>query len=207
LKRFCHLLAGACLAALLLQACSAVPERIAEEPGWLERYESRAADLGALSGWALQGKLGVSDGNDGGSGKLRWQENGESSRMDFHGALGRGAWRLVSEPGGAELELADGRSYRAGTVGELVRGQLGWTVPVEALSWWVLGLEAPGPVARRNLSEDGTLVFLEQQGWRIEYGRYRRVGEAMLPAKLTARQDDKTVKLAVSKWSLDRSRD
>ncbi len=73
-----------------------------------------------------------------------------ATRMDFHGAMGRGAWRLVAGGGGAELELADGKRYSAETVGELVRGQLGWAIPVENLSWWVRGVQAPGPNRSAN---------------------------------------------------------
>lgn len=173
------------------------------EPGWLERYEARATELASLEQWTLEGRLAVSDANDGGSGKLRWQEAADGRRMDFHGALGRGAWRLVSGSAGAELELADGSSFRAASVAELVRGQLGWNIPVEALSWWVLGLEAPGQPETRYLNDDGTLSSLGQQGWKIEYDRYRQVDGFTLPSKLTARQGEKTVKLAIRQWELD----
>ena len=189
-------------AALLLQACSTVPTVAVPETELEVRYDSRAAELSALDSWTLEGKLAVNDGNDGGSGKLRWQEDDGHSRMDFHGALGRGAWRLVSGPGGAELELADGRSFKAASVSELVRDQLGWSVPVEALSWWVLGLQAPGSSLARTFDEDGTLKTLSQQGWDIEFERYREQEAINMPMKVTARQGEKMVKLAVRQWEL-----
>lgn len=188
--------------ALLLQACSSVPTATVSTTELETRYGSRAAELSALDSWTLEGKLAVNDGNDGGSGKLRWQEGDEQSRMDFHGALGRGAWRLVSGPGGAELELADGRAYQAASVSELVRGQLGWSVPVEALSWWVLGLQAPGSADARAFEADGTLKSLSQQGWNIEFDRYREHDGFNMPMKVTARQAEKSVKLAVRQWEL-----
>lgn len=190
------------IAALLMQACSTAPRVPGSDGARVALYESRAAELAEVSGWTLQGRLAIRNADDGGSGSLRWREGPDGSRMDFHGTLGRGAWRLDADGAGAELELADGSLYRAETVSELVRDQLGWDIPVDALAWWVLGLEAPGDPYSRRLGEDGTLEFLSQDGWDIEFGRYRDFGGVSLPLKLEARQADRTVKLAVRDWEL-----
>ena len=71
------------------------------------------------------------------------------------------------------------------------RGQLGWSIPVENLSWWVRGIQAPGQADQRTLGEGGSLSFLSQSGWDIEFGRYRDVQGFSLPLKLTARQGGK----------------
>ena len=122
--------------------------------------------------------------------------------MDFHGALGRGAWRLEADDQGAELAFADGTTYRAPSVNALVREQLGWSVPVERLNWWVRGLAAPGEVQRRSLDPEGRLSALRQDGWDIEYDRYGDVGDVAMPFRMTARQQERTVKIAVRKWRL-----
>ena len=187
---------------LLIQAGSTMQPTVEQDPLRLEKYRDRAAVLSSLDTWALSGRLAVSDENDGGSGKLRWQESPGGSRMDFHGALGRGAWQMEANAAGAVLELADGSRYSANSVGELVREQLGWQVPVESLAWWVRGLEAPGDSGTMVLTENGTLSQLRQHGWEVEYGRYREAGGYGLPLKLTARQEGRTVKLAIREWSL-----
>ena len=64
------------------------------------------------------------------------------------------------------------------------------------------GLAAPGAVEYRELGEDGTLVFLRQQDWNIEYGRFREMDGVVLPVKLTARQSGRTVKLVIREWRL-----
>ena len=167
-----------------------------------QRYESRAVRLSELPQWTLRARLAVSDGEDGGSGSLRWVEDADGSRMDFHGALGRGAWRLAAGQGGAELELADGSRFRADTVDELLRDRLGWLIPVDSLTWWVRGLQAPGRPVSSTLGEDGTLRSLEQDGWTIEFQRYREFAGIDLPVKMTARQAQRTVKIAVREWEL-----
>jgi len=188
------------IAVLLVQGCTTVPTT--QAPAAM-LYEARYEALSSLPGWSLSGRLAVRDEKDGGSGTLQWQHAIESSRMDFYGAFGRGAWRLQADGSGAELELADGSLYGAPSVTELVRTQLGWTVPVDALSWWILGLAAPGEIEARVLSDDGTLEKLRQSGWTIEFGRYRDVDGVSLPLRLTAIREERSVKLAVRDWALD----
>ena len=188
--------------ALLLQSCATAPGEPGNEAGRLQRYEARADELSSRTDWSLKGRLAVSNAEDGGSGNLHWQEDSRRTRMSFHGALGRGAWRLEVNDQGAELELADGTRYRADEVQSLVREQIGWEVPIAALAWWVRGLEAPADVESRRLGDDGTLEYLDQLGWQIEFSHYRNVGSTSLPLRLTARQADRTVKLVVRNWSL-----
>ena len=194
-------------AAALTQApgCGTVQPLDTEQAARLPLYQERAARLGLQQSWSLEGRLAISDESDGGSGFLSWQQQPGSSRMDFHGALGRGAWRLLAGADGAELEFADGRQYRADSIDELLRAQVGWPVPVDALAWWVRGLAAPGELQQRILDAEGRLSLLQQDGWRIEFGRYDMVGGEAMPAKMTARQQDRTVKLAVRKWKLSGS--
>jgi len=193
------------LAALLLwvlAACGTVRPIDQDQSERQPLYDQRLARLGPLDSWTLEGRLAISDDRDGGSGFLNWRQESGESQMDFHGALGRGAWRLEAGRDGAELAFADGRVYRADSIDALLRSQVGWQVPVDKLSWWIRGLAAPGKVEWRSLDEAGRLSQLEQFGWSIEYGRYGPVGGETMPVKMTARQADRTVKVAVRKWDL-----
>jgi outer membrane lipoprotein LolB len=196
-----------CLAASLLAACASLPPEGEEQAQREPLYLQRAALLQQVEAWALEGRLAVSDDRDGGSGSFQWQNGAGDSRMAFHGALGRGAWRLEADERGAELVFADGTTHRAATVDALVREQLGWRVPIEALDWWVRGLAAPGAVQQRSLDPQGRLSDLQQDGWLIEYGRYGSVGDVTMPFRMTARQEGRTVKIAVKKWRLSSQND
>jgi outer membrane lipoprotein LolB len=196
----------AALLTSLLASCAALPPLDSEQRLRAPLYEQRLARLSGFDSWALQGRLAVSDDADGGSGQLSWRQDADSSRMDFHGALGRGAWRLLADERGAQLEFADGTLHRARSIDALVRRQVGWNVPVEALAWWVRGLAAPGRVQHRVLDEEGKLSQLRQDGWDIEFARYGPVsgpaGDLTMPLRMTARQADRTVKLAIRRWEL-----
>jgi len=198
---------AAALAAWVLSACGTVQPLDTGQAAREPLYEQRLARLAPLDAWTLEGRLAVSDDQDGGSGFLNWQQIRGESQLNFHGALGRGAWRLQTDAAGAQLEFADGRIFRADSIDALVRGQIGWNVPVDKLSWWVRGLAAPGKPGQRVLDEEGRLSLLNQHGWTIEYGRYAAVDGEAMPSKMTARQADRTVKLAVRKWDLQPDHD
>ena len=191
----------------ILPACSTLPSQDADREQQLRLYELKSQELKARNNWNLSGKLAVSNGQDGGSGKFNWRQSPDSTQMDFHGALGRGAWRLEADGDDVRIDLADGSVYTAHTIDQLVREQLGWKIPVDSLSWWVRGMAAPGSSEKRLLDDRGNLVQLAQHGWVVEFGKYRTVGGFDLPLKLTAKQADRKVKLVVRHWGLPDSQE
>jgi len=184
-----------------LAACTAVPPRPAEQTG-LAAFQARSGQLGGIDSWGLAGKISLDDGDEGGSGKLQWDVEPGLSELDFHGALGRGAWHLRIGPDLALLQLADGTEQTAAGVGELIRDQVGWPVPLDALQWWVRGLAAPGPVENRTLDTQGLLISLRQFGWNVEYDRYGSFAGVQMPVRLDAKRDNYRVKLAISRWRM-----
>jgi outer membrane lipoprotein LolB len=182
-------------AGFYLAGCSGIPATEIDSDGRNLLYESRLASLNDITRWEINGK-------DGGSGNFYWLNEGHEHQMSFHGALGRGAWRLEAEEGEAVLELADGETFRAPSINLLVEQQLGWEVPVDSLAWWVRGLAAPGSWQTRELDERGQLEDLDQSGWAITYGRYKDNDGVVMPSKMTARKGSQTVKLVVRDWHL-----
>ena len=193
------------LALLLLNACSSVP---VAKPGAVDQaayealYKQRAERIGDVSSWGLVGRISLDDGEQGGSGRIQWKVRADHSTIDFHGAMGRGAWHLETGPDGASLRLADGGEYAAPAVDALIQQQMGWPVPVEALQWWVRGLAAPGPATDQLLDQAGLLVSLEQFGWLVSFNRYASPGGVAMPTRMDARRDDYRVKLAISRWQM-----
>lgn len=165
-------------------------------------YQLRADMLGSVSEWGLSGKISLDDGDQGGSGKVQWLVQSENSEIDFHGALGRGAWHLKISPGKAVLSESNGAEETAEGVNALMQNKMGWPIPVEALQWWVRGVAAPGLIDEVQIDSEGLLISLSQFGWRVNYNRYDSSAGVALPARLDARLGDYRVKLAISRWQL-----
>ena len=186
--------------ALALAATSA-----AENPNipLLKReYQDRAAQVSAFDDWSLDGRLALSDGKEGGSGALNWIQHGNPA--GFHSgerwAGVRGSCR--STPLARCLKWPMVRCTGTQSVTELVKKQIGWKVPVDALQWWVRGLAFPGDWQSRRFDDAGRLVRLEQSGWTVEFSQYQDEGPAWMPGKLNARRADYAVKVVVKKWQI-----
>lgn len=186
----------------ILNACTGVTLK---EPGVENRpaYQQRAGLLSAVETWGLVGKISLDDGDQGGSGKLRWNVEPQQSELNFHGAMGRGAWHLQTGPEGASLQMADGTQQSAANVNELIEDNVGWPVPLDALHWWVRGLAAPGTAENEEIGPDGLLVSLHQFGWQVNFTRYAAVNGMDLPVRLDAKRNDYRVKLAISRWRME----
>ena len=170
-------------------------------------YLERASRLDAIPEWGLVGKISLDDGDHGGSGRLQWDVRSDSSELDFHGAMGRGAWHLQIGPDGAILKEANGTEQTASGVNDLIQDRMGWPIPVDALQWWVRGLAAPGAIEDKKLDPEGLLISLEQFGWSVVFNRYDSVAGVVLPKRLNATRDNYRVKLAVSRWHMNKSHD
>ena len=163
-------------------------------------YQDRAEKLGAITAWGFVGRISLDDGEQGGSGRLQWDVEQQNSVLDFHAAMGRGAWHLEIGPEGAVLEEANGIEQSAKGVNALIQERMGWSIPVDALQWWVRGLSAPGTSEIEELDREGLLIHLEQFGWSVDFNRYDSDAGVDLPVRLDARRDNYRVKLAIGSW-------
>ena len=161
-----------------------------------------AGAVGEFSDWTLQGRLALSNGRDGGSGRLTWQQTPKQADLNFIGALGRGSWRLQVTDEVAELEAAETGLLRASNVETLVRKQLGWEIPFDSMRYWVLGMLDPGRQGSDSYDKRGRLLRLRQAGWLVEYHGWIEVESIWLPRKVTASQDDNRVRILVKKWTV-----
>lgn len=186
---------------VVLNACSGVAVR---EPdiGNQAACQERAGKIASISEWGFAGKISLDDGESGGSGRLQWNVGPGGSELDFHAAMGRGAWHLEIGPEGALLRQANGSTEYAPNVNELIQERIGWAIPVHDLQWWVRGLAAPGAVESETCDPKGLLTRLEQSGWNVDFDRYTVASGMVMPARLDAKHDAYRVKLAISRWWL-----
>lgn len=187
---------------LALVACAGHSPTLPDQESRAVAYAHRASQLEAFARWSLTARLGLDDGQDGGSGRLQWGVDGPSSTLDFRGTLGRGAWRLALDRDGATLSRADGSVVHDPSVSELIRRESGLMIPVGSLHWWVRGLARPGAERRLELDASGLPAELHQDGWMIRYDRYMEEGEMLLPRKLVATRGEYRVKLVISRWAM-----
>ena len=203
-------------AVALLTACVAQPVREALPPA-----QSAAAEVRQIAhedallrqpAWSLQGRIAVSNGRNGGSGRIDWLQQGQHYDISLSAPVTRQSWRLVGDAGAARLEGLEGGTREGPDAAKLLRDATGWDIPVAALADWVRGARARGAgTASATYGLDGRLLRLDQGGWSIDY-HWPLPGSAIavqalqtLPVRLDARRGEASVRLIVDQWDRDDS--
>ena len=163
-------------------------------------WESRQDILAGMDEWEFAGRIGVSAGDEGFNGQLRWRQDGVVFRARINGPLGTGTVFINGD--NRELTLTD----RNGVVTELqdaeveLRQMYGWTIPVTSLRFWALGIPDPASPAATEFGDDGQLRKLRQSDWQVDFTQYSEGGGQLLPRRLSAVNDDVKVRLVIDTW-------
>jgi outer membrane lipoprotein LolB len=186
---------------LLLAGCAGIgPREDLGGQGEAASWRSHKAQVTAIDGWQISGKVGIRAPQDSGSGTLFWLQRQDYYDIRLSGPLGRGAARLTGREGDIQLEVANQGRYQAESPEALLEEQLGWRLPVSHLLWWVRGLPAPTSKSRVTLDADSHLSQLEQDGWRVEYANYRLQHGYWLPERLKLFGQNLDITLVIKEW-------
>ena len=186
------------LTALVLQACAG--PRGVQLPE-LSDWETRRAVLEAVERWEFSGRIGVSAGEEGFNGKVRWWQEGDEFRATVSGPLGVGTVKIEGD--GKRVTLTD----KQGDVTELQDAELdlrlryGWTIPVASLQYWALGIPDPNVQTATRTGGDGLISEMEQGDWHVTIGEYRDGGGQQMPRRISAINADAKVRLVIDHWT------
>ena len=187
---------------LLLAACVPSPAvRMKGDASQLAAQQEREQSLAHADHWVMQGRLGVSDGKDGGSGSFSWTQNGDKYEFVLRGPAISGAdFRLSGGPGGAQLEGLKSGPIHGPDAEALMRKALGWEVPLHDLQAWVLGLRADSGPAELSFGDNKLPSLLQQDGWAVDYREWDATRHPALPTKVYAEKPPYKVKLSIDSW-------
>lgn len=187
------------LASLCLLAGCAATRQGVDLPD-ISSWDSRSAVLGSIREWEFKGRIAVKAGDEGFNGKFNWSQRDDAFSATVGGPLGVGTVRI--EGGGRSVVLTDKDGVETIlTDAELeLRNRYGWTIPVESLRYWALGIPDPTMAAVTKFDGHGRPVRLEQSDWTVEISRYREGGGQQMPRILSVTNPDTRVRMVIDKW-------
>lgn len=185
--------------ALTLAACAPAPLRRAPDAALLAAQSAREAALAEAPVWSLSGRIAVSDGRDGGSGRIEWSQAGDDLDIRLSAPVSRQSWRLVRQGGRVRLEGLDGGPREGDDPQRLLWEATGWLIPVDALAAWVRGARAPG-AATLAFGAEGLPALLEQRDWRVEYRAWDQAAAPPRPLRVFASRGEARVRLQIDRW-------
>jgi outer membrane lipoprotein LolB len=161
----------------------------------------------APGGFLLRGKLAVVDGSESVSARFLWQQTGDEFRIDLWGPFGQGQMRLEGDTDELVLRDAAGKVLTRGSHEDVMRTQLGWTLPLAVLPLWIQGRPHPGVSVTGSASDAaGHLEQFHQLDWAVVLGRWGpaknpSAGREM-PHRVSATRGVYRVRLAISEWQI-----
>jgi outer membrane lipoprotein LolB len=156
-----------------------------------------------VGGFVVKGRLAVRQGDDAFSSSFIWQHAVGHDEIELWGPMGQGRSRLVGDPDQVTIYTAKGEVLREPDPEAGMKRWLGFSLPLSAMTHWIVGERAPGfPTADLISDANGDLTLLEQLTWRIEFSGYRtRDDGRRLPGRIIAIRGDVKVTLLPGEWS------
>lgn len=186
----------------LLELLPREPELAAPEAAW----QTHTEELSLLRSWSLHGTLAVRPaGDDAARVTMRWRQSPDSYLVRFMGPLGVGLFEVEGSATAVEARFPDGRRASAASPEALLEQEIGWSVPLQGLRYWMVGAPMPG-VAPSNMELDelGRLALLEQAGWTVVYERYDTVDGLSLPERIRFSNASVDATVVVRRWKAER---
>ena len=156
-------------------------------------------DRAFIPSFEITGRLSVRHANEGFSGNLSWRHVFGDDEFVVQTPLGQGVARVTQNSQGATLQTADGQVRQASDAESLTQQVLGFRLTLAGLPHWVQARAVSESAVFRH-NPDGTLAFLNEQGWQIAYLSYHMVGTMVLPSKLSMENADLKLRLVIDDW-------
>ena len=172
----------------------------------LAAEQARVAALRSAPDWTFQGRVAVSKGRDGGSGRIDWKQDGPAYVVELSAPVTRQSWKLTGDTHheAGRLEGLAGGPREGEDAQQLLLDATGWDIPVNQLPEWVRGLVAGdgGGAEQVERDADGRPRRLQQLGWQIQYLDWypAEAGRPALPRRIEASRGDAKVRLLVDQW-------
>jgi outer membrane lipoprotein LolB len=133
--------------------------------------------------WQLSGKIGLRGPQLAESAYINWRQCGNNYDIRISGPLGQTVARIDGSGEQLRIWFEGQQPVLTSEPETLMQQQLGWSVPLRALRYWVRAEAAPGKGAEFSGPSDQPTT-LQQMGWQVHYLAYHQTGTTTLPAKL-----------------------
>lgn len=190
---------AAWLAVALLAGCATTPKNAIDLPD-ISTWPLRQQVLGDVEYWQFRGRIAVKAGDEGFNAKFNWTQTGEDFYASVSGPLGIGTVLIEGDGDRITLTDKDGEKTVLDDPEADLWYRFGWTIPVNSLRFWALGIPDPREPSITEFDEDGRLSHMEQRRWRVDISRYREAAGQIMPRTLTATNPDTRVRMVIDRW-------
>lgn len=165
----------------------------------LARWHYQKHVVGRITRFTLDAQVGAS-GSFGMSGSLHWIQDGQSFQLHLSGPFDTDAITVTGTRAETIIRSASHTIKTTKPEAYLFR-HFRWTLPIAGLRYWALGLPLPDTPAILRYNSNGTLRYLHQDGWTIQYQSYQNVGGYILPMRFRADAKHTEFRIDIYRWT------
>lgn len=188
---------AACAIAFLASGCATLPDAGVEGD-----WAARRSALQTLDRWTLNGRMAVAAGSEGFSGGFNWRQEGDKAEIELRGPMGGTAMSIRVDGGQVAITDDEGLVIDGEAAQDRIAEDIGATLPITAMRYWLVGTPAPGASHHETLGADHRLAQLDQAGWQVRYLRYESAGLQVLPTRMEITTEGLRLRVAVADWRL-----
>jgi len=188
---------------LALSGCASLPGTAPTGAPDEAAWQLRRTQLEKLADWELQGRVGIINGKDGGSGSMDWKQQGDVLAFSFRGPFGAGSLQVQGDANALWVRSSRGDDFITTDPEQDFSRRLRIPLPVLSMRYWMLGLPDPTAPFTKSVDAQGHLVTLAQRGWQVDYQDYASFKGYDLPTRLLIERASVRIKIAVNNWQLD----
>ncbi|RUM93594.1 MAG: outer membrane lipoprotein LolB [Thiothrix sp.] len=161
----------------------------------------RKAGYKSIDEWDIRGRIGVKQGDDGFSAGFKWVQQGNTFDIKLFDPIGRQVAWLRGDDHDVSLDTAKGEKIKAQDPEQLLLDNLGWTLPIRSLLYWVKGLPDPATIVwQEEYDEQGRMLLIRQADWSVRFEKYLRKGNKSFPKLTRLEHQGFKMKLLVQDW-------
>lgn len=200
-------IAALAAAAVLLSGCEALrgllpPED--EAPQVSSTWQAHARALSNFRHWFMLGTLAVRTGGEASRVTIRWRQANDSYLARFVGPLGVGLFELEGSEAVVEARFPNGRRISAASPESLLEQEIGWSVPLQGLRYWIVGAPVPdGTTSNMEFDDRGRLARLQQEGWTVIYQQYGGLDGLSLPTRIRFTSETVDATIVIRRWKAE----
>lgn len=145
----------------------------------------------------FEGRLAIRAKDDAMSGKIRWTHKKATDQIMLYDPFGRQV--AVIERYQRHYRIGNGvLFFESNNVAELTKEYIGYSLPVENIPSWAIGLPAAG-----LLNQNAPLPYtVRQKPWTVVYTSYGVFDGYRLPVRIQFSAPDISVRLIIDRWHI-----
>lgn len=165
-------------------------------------WSERSKQLNSIKEWSLEGSFSIQYAKNTNIASYQWQQRQDAYKISISSPLNLAHFDLYGNHKQVTLQESTYKFYTAKNPEKLLQQQIGWSLPISNLVFWIRGIPAPHSAYKLKLDQYRHLLSLKQQGWIIRYLDFTTLGDIDLPNKITLENPQFKIKITIKNWQI-----